>query len=218
MRVFHQLPPELFYQIALHLPLTKDVFALSLTNSCIRKALSTPALFKSRLALQGWDASSWKEEDDAAQSPGDFKRWMHIDHTYCRTAQLFDEATADGFFFSTSVPDPHKFPYKDVQWDGAGRVPRLDNRSPDSSLCLVYDGKKSVDWLQKLSRVLPLFVTHHRTTFSIASFPYSNIHLKRTFCFPQVEETLGASPKRNIAMYSVLMRRSQIASAPSSGR
>jgi len=165
MRAFHQLSPELFYQIALHLPLTKDVLALSLTNSCIRRALSTPALFKSRLALRGWDVSSWKVEDDAAQSPGDFKRWMHIGHTYCRTAQLFDEAIADGFFLSTFVPDPRNFPDEDVQWNEAGCVPRLDNETR-----VVYDGKKSANWLQKLSRVLPLFVTHHRTTSPLLLF------------------------------------------------
>ncbi len=52
MRSFDQLPPELVYQVALHLPLTNDVLALSLTNSRVRRALSTPALFKARLALQ----------------------------------------------------------------------------------------------------------------------------------------------------------------------
>ncbi len=71
---FDQLPPELFYQIALHLPRTKDVLDLSLTNSRIRGALSTPALFKARLALRGWDVSTWEDEDDAAHSPGDFER------------------------------------------------------------------------------------------------------------------------------------------------
>ena len=90
---FDQLPPELFYQIALHLPRTKDVLALSLTNSRIRGALPTPALFKVRLALRGWEVSAWEDEDDAAHSLGDLELWMSIDHTYCRTVQLFDEAT-----------------------------------------------------------------------------------------------------------------------------
>ncbi len=53
MQTFGQLPLELFYQIALHLPLTKDVLAFSLTNSRIRKALSTPALFKDVYCSQG---------------------------------------------------------------------------------------------------------------------------------------------------------------------
>jgi hypothetical protein len=103
MWAFDQLPPELFYQIALHLPLTNDVLALSLTNSRIRGALPTPALFKARLALRGWDVSAWEDEDDVAHSPGDFEQWMSIDHTYCRTVQLFDEATVDGYFLI--IPD-----------------------------------------------------------------------------------------------------------------
>ena len=98
-----QLPPELFHQITLHLPLAKYVLALSLTNSRIRGALSTPALFKARLALRGWNVSAWEDEDDAAHSPGDFELWMSIDHTYCRTVQLFDEATMNGYFLI--IPD-----------------------------------------------------------------------------------------------------------------
>jgi hypothetical protein len=211
MRAFLQLPPELFYQIALYPPLTKDVLAFSATNSCIRWALSTPALFKSRLALRGWDVSAWKEEDDALQSLGDLKRWMHIDHTYCTIAQLFDDA-ADRFFLTTFVSGPHRFPYKDVQWD---EEPRLENRSPGSRL--IYDGRKSVKWLQRLSGLLPLFVTHHRMNSLLLLFyiliSTQNAHV----CFSQGEETSGASPKQNITMYSVLMLRSQIAFAPSSG-
>lgn len=168
MCAFLQLPPEILYQIALHLPLTMDVFALSLTNSCVRGALSTPALFKARLALQGWDVSAWKEEDDLVQSPGDIKRWIHIDHVYCRISQLFDEATPDGFFHTTFIPGPHDCPYKDVQWDQARSDPGLDNGRPDSRR--VYDGRKSVNWLRKLSGILPLFVTHHRTTFPLLPF------------------------------------------------
>ena len=207
MRAFHQLPPELFYQIALYPSLTKDVLAFSATNSCIRWALSTPALFKSRLALRDWDVSAWKEEDDALQSPGDLKRWMHIDHTYCTIAQLFDDAT-NRFFLTTFVSGPHRFPYKDVQWD---EEQRLENGSPGSRL--VYDGRKSVKWLQRLSGLLPLFVTHHRMNSLLLLFYISYAHV----CFSQVEETSGASPKQNITMYSVLMLRSQIAFAPSSG-
>jgi hypothetical protein len=218
MCAFHQLPPEILYQIALHLPLTTDVLALSLTNSSIRGALSTPALFKARLALQGWDVSAWKEEEDSAQSPGDFRRWMHIDHTYCRIAQLFDEATPDGFFHTTFIPGPHDCPYKDVQWEARsdpGSDPGGDNGRPDSRR--VYDGKRSVNWLQKLSGILPLFVTHHRTTFPLLPFRILIYTWNAHFCFSQAEETSGASPKQNITMYSALMRRSQIASAPSSG-
>jgi hypothetical protein len=36
---FDQLPPDLFYQIALHLPLTMDVLALTLTNSRIPRSI-----------------------------------------------------------------------------------------------------------------------------------------------------------------------------------
>ncbi len=154
---FEQLPPELFYQIALHLPLTKDVLDLSLTNSRIRGALSTPALFKARLALRGWDVSAWEDEDDAAHSPGDFERWMSIDHTYCRTVQLFDEATVAGYFLI--IPDS---PIDgDVLWNIQPADTGQDNQSPNSRA--VFDGQKTVIWLEKLSRVLPLFVTHHRT-------------------------------------------------------
>jgi len=162
MSAFQRIPPELFYQIALHLPLTKDVLAFRLTNTLIRDALSTPALFKARLVLRGWDVSAWNDEDDTAQSPGDFGRWMRIDHSFCRTAQLFDGATAEGYFLMTTTlegpvhggvavsgsahPDP-----------GSGQ----DDRSLDPGQ--VPDEKMPVTWLRKLSWVLPLFVTHHRT-------------------------------------------------------
>jgi len=82
MHVFHQLPSELFFEIALHLPLTNDVLASSLTDTRVRGALSTPALFKARPTLRGWDVSTWEDEGDIAQSPGDLMRWMCIDHTY----------------------------------------------------------------------------------------------------------------------------------------
>ena len=141
--VFHQLPLELFYEIALHLPLTNDVLAFSLTNSRVRGALSTPALFKARLSLRGWDVSAWEDEDDIAQCPGDLMRWMCIDHTYCRTVQLFEEAAVDGYFHITP--------------DGP-----TDEDNPSPTLCPVFDGDKAVIWLEKLSKVLPLFVTHHR--------------------------------------------------------
>jgi len=157
MQTFGQLPLELFYQIALHLPLTKDVLAFSLTNSRIREALSTPALFKGRLALQGWDVSAWEDEDAAAQSQGDLKRWMRIDHTYCRAAQLFDEATADGYFLTTSDSPIDGQVDEDVLWSPAPPDPGSPNPSR------AFDGRKTVIWLKKLSRVLPLFVAHHRT-------------------------------------------------------
>ena len=137
MHAFQRIPPELFYQIALHLPLTRDVLAFRLTNTLIRDALSTPVLFKARLALRGWDVSAWNDEDDAARSPGDFERWTRIDHNFCRTAQLFDEATVEDYFL-TATPS----------FTGLSEV--------------VVSGL-AVTWLRKLSGVLPLFVTHHRT-------------------------------------------------------
>ena len=133
MSAFKRIPSELFYQIALHLPLTRDVLAFRLANTLIRDALSTSALFKARLALRGWDVSAWTDEDDATQSPGNFERWTRIDHNFCRTTQLFDEVAAQGHFLTTtSGPDPD------------------------------FDEEKMITWLRKLSEVLPLFVTHHR--------------------------------------------------------
>jgi hypothetical protein len=76
----------LFYQFALHLPSTSDVLAFSLTHSRVRKVLSTPGLFKERLALQGWDVSAWLEEDSNAAVPRspreDLERWMRIDRIF----------------------------------------------------------------------------------------------------------------------------------------
>jgi len=204
----HQLPPELFYQIALHLPFTKDVLALSLTNSRVHGALSTPALFKARLALRGWDVSAWNDEDAAAQSPGDFKRWMRIDHTYCRTIQLFDEAIVDGYFLV--IPDS---PIDgDVLWSTTPPNPGQNIQSRISRT--VFDGEKTVIWLKKLSGVLPLFVTHHRTYFLLLLFERHNIYLKRIL---QVEKTSRESPRRNISMHFVLIRGLLVTFAQSSG-
>jgi len=89
-------PPEILCEIALHLPLTEDVIALSLTNHAVRAALSTPALFKARLLLQKWDIDVWEDEDDKAQRSGDWKRWIRIDYIHSKTLQLFEEAAAGG--------------------------------------------------------------------------------------------------------------------------
>ncbi|KAI0281730.1 hypothetical protein BC826DRAFT_1111189 [Russula brevipes] len=56
-------PPELLCQIALHLPLPRDVLTFGLIHSRVRKALSTPALFKARLAFQGWDVRRRKHDN-----------------------------------------------------------------------------------------------------------------------------------------------------------
>ena len=165
------LPFELFYQVALHLPSTRDVLAFSLTHSRVRKALSTPVLFKERLTLQGWDVSAWLEEDSNATVPvspqGKLERWMHIDHIYYRTVQLFDEAAAD-IYFSESAPDDAS--------DVAAREPESEQSEPESfdDITLLHPfripvppnplllGRKKLVWLRKLSEVLPAFLTHHR--------------------------------------------------------
>jgi hypothetical protein len=165
------LPLELFYQFALHLPSTSDLLTLSLTHSRVRKVLSTSALFKERLALQGWDVSAWLEEDSNAAIPRspqeDLEHWMRIDHVYCRTVQFFDEAAADNHFSESPF---------EVNSDGGH-----DAREPDQPdieqfvditplrpwrLPELYDvlllRRKTVVWLRKLSEVLPVFLTHHR--------------------------------------------------------
>ena len=103
--------------------------------------------------------SASEDEDNATHSMGDFELWMSIDHTYCRTVtvQLFDEATMDGHFLI--IPDS---PIDgDVLRSTTPADTGQDNQSPNSRA--VFDGEKTVIWLEKLSRVLPLFVTHHRT-------------------------------------------------------
>ena len=161
------LPLELFYQIALHLPSTSDVLTFSLTSSRVREALSTPTLFKERLALQDWDVSAWLEEDRNVAVPRspleDLERWTHIDYIYFRTAQLFDEAAADDYFLESS-------PDVDINRDAREPEPELasDVVTPQSSdqspvsRNPSFDKQKTVLWLQKLNGVLPAFLTHHR--------------------------------------------------------
>ena len=161
------LPLELFYQIALHLPSTSDVLTFSLTSSRVREALSTPALFKERLAMQDWDVSAWLEEDRNLAIPRspqeDLERWTHIDYIYFRTVQLFDEAAADDYFLE-SPPDV------DVNSDTREPEPELasDVVTPQSSdqssvsRSPSFDKQKTILWLQKLNEVLPAFLTHHR--------------------------------------------------------
>ena len=166
------LPQELLYQFALYLPSTKDVLTFALTHSCVRKALLTPALFKERLALR-WDLSAWKDAEDdsaAAQSPTRYlERWMRIDYIYCRTVQLFDEASVGNYFSKRKRPS--------VRVDGGTRLPvpeQLDPESLDDVVTVhspdqgpvprkpLLDEKKAIIWLRKLSEVLPLVLTHHR--------------------------------------------------------
>ena len=91
-------------------------------------------------------------------------RWMCIDHTYCRTVQLFEEAALDGYFHIT----PDSPTDESVLWDVATPDPGQENRS--SNVRPILDGKKTAIWLEKLSKVLPLFVTHHRAYISDCFF------------------------------------------------
>lgn len=90
------LPPEILYEIALHLPHTEDVITFSRTSHAVRRALSTPALFKARLLLQGWDIDTWQDEDDKAQRSVDWKRWIQIDYIHSKTLQLLEDASKGG--------------------------------------------------------------------------------------------------------------------------
>jgi hypothetical protein len=101
-------PPKILREIALHLPHTEDVMALSLTSHAVRAALSTPTLFKARLLLQKWDIGAWQDEDDKAQSSGDWKRWIRIDYIHSKTLQLLEEASAGGLSHPpVRYPSPH---------------------------------------------------------------------------------------------------------------
>jgi hypothetical protein len=181
-------PLELFYQIALQLPSTRDVLNFSLTHPRVREILSTPALFKERLTLQGWDVSAWLEEDSNATVPlspqGYLERWMHIDYVYCRAVQLFDEAAGEDCF-SESPPDGNS--------DRDAREPESEQPEPEFDDITVLNpfrlamppdcvflGRKKVVWLRKLSEVLPAFLTHHR------AFPdalFSRVLLFRILAF-----------------------------------
>ena len=99
------LPPEVIYEIALHLPHTEDVIALSLTSRAVRGAISTSALFKARLLLQGWDIDAWNDEDDKAQRSGDWKRWIRIDYIHSKTLQLLEDVSTNGLSKDKSDPE-----------------------------------------------------------------------------------------------------------------
>jgi hypothetical protein len=170
------LPPELLCQIALHLPLTRDVFTFGLIHSRVRQALSTPALFKARLAFQGWDVSAWKDQDDHVS----LERWMRIDHIYCRTVQLFEEAAVDRSSFSILEGPVADAGAGDVIWglarSGLGLYLKPQTRS--RTYPPVLNADQIVNWLRKLSRVLPAFITHHRT-FLVLLCPLLTIDRKR---------------------------------------
>ena len=178
MAINLNLPQELFYQIALHLPSTKDVLTFALTHSCVRRTLLIPALFKERLALQ-WDLSAWKDAEDdsaAAQSPSRYlERWMRTDYIYCRTVQLFDEAAVVNYFSKTPSVD------------GGTNGPATEQLDPEPLHVIqgpvppmpLLDEQKAVAWLRKLSEVLPVFLTHHRAFSGTLLVPL----LREKYCF-----------------------------------
>jgi hypothetical protein len=210
------LPLELFYQIALHLPSTNDVLSFALIHSRVRKALSTPALFMERLALQGWDVGAWQDEDSnaaaGAQSPrGDLDRWMRIDRIYCRTIQLFDEATADNYFSEITLESPPNVDFdsdSEPEESGSGVFDDIvmtqfpvQGPVPHNPL---LGGKKTMVWLRKLSEVLPAFLTHHRAYPGALLLPCSTVQNQNIACFLafQVEETSRELQKQDIGVLS----------------
>jgi len=171
MTISMNLPLELFYQFALHLPSTKDVLTVALANSRVRKVVLTPALFKDRLALV-LDPSAWKDEGDSAAAtkspPRYLERWMRLDYVYCRIVRLFDEAAMD-HYFSKSPPDINvqggtQAPVQEQLDPGPLDnivTPQLPNQSPVPPRPLL-DEQKAIVWLRRLSGFLPVFLTHYR--------------------------------------------------------
>ena len=90
------LLPEILCEIALYLPFPEDVISLSLTSHAVRGALSTPALFRARLRLEGWDIEAWKDEDDKTQPPVDWKHWIRMDYIHSKTLRLLEGASTGG--------------------------------------------------------------------------------------------------------------------------
>ena len=160
MRDLLNFPPELLCQIALHLPLTRDVLTFGLIHSRVRQALSTPALFKARLAFRGCDVSAWRDQDDHAA----LERWMRVDYIYCRTVQLFEDAAVDS---SSSLPisEVPVSEAEDVIWGSARPDPGLyiNPQNRGRTYPPVLNADQMANWLRKLSCVLPAFITHHRT-------------------------------------------------------
>ena len=215
------LPPELFYQVALHLPSTGDVLTFTLIHSRVREILSTPALFKERLTLQGWDVSAWLEEDNIAtvslSRQGYLERWMRIDHIYCRTVQLFDEAAADDYFLRSppnvdsdrdaTEPEPEQ---TDRGLSDDIVTPQSPDQSPDPGNPRP-DQKKKIIWMRKLSVVLPEFVTHHRAFPGPSSFLSSSVQ-KENYAF-QVGKMSRELPKPDIVVLFRPMRGFYLRSA-----
>ena len=163
------LPSDIFYEIALHLPHTRDILSFALTSCSVRAALSTSALFKSRLSLQGWDVSGWQDEDDNAQSSGDWRRWMRIDYIYNKTLQLFEdsEAAVDHYFFRISESPV----FCDTPWAASPSRGVHVNPQNKTGSSPGLNAEKTRIWLRKLSEVLPMFVAYR-------SAPLVSLHHK----------------------------------------
>ncbi|THU80477.1 hypothetical protein K435DRAFT_497378 [Dendrothele bispora CBS 962.96] len=111
-------PDELIQAIALHVPLTVDLFSLSLVNKRSRNCLTDPVLFKWRLQENGWDVGLWEKDTQVGSDGLDDRqrtssRWFRIDYIHSRTEQLLDQAIADA---SRNVPRITEVKYWPV-WD-----------------------------------------------------------------------------------------------------
>ncbi|THU95529.1 hypothetical protein K435DRAFT_778982, partial [Dendrothele bispora CBS 962.96] len=136
-------PDELIQAIALHVPLTVDLFSLSLVNKRSRNCLTDPILFKWRLQENGWDVGLWEKDTRVGSDGLDDRqrrrsRWFRIDYIHSRTEQLLDQAIADGegvIHFPWGARDDSRFPIK--------------------------NGSMTLRWLENLACVLPAVVLHH---------------------------------------------------------
>ncbi|KAI0043975.1 hypothetical protein FA95DRAFT_1562724, partial [Auriscalpium vulgare] len=161
------LSADLFHEIALFLPTTRDVLALSLANSLVHSALASTSLFKRRVQLHGWDTETWEREDalsDGARPLTRLQRWMRIDHIHTCTEQLFDSAMVDGYFDVIMRPVP---PYSDVE---IGRMLRsqvnsftVDCQVVGHHVPPVLDMERVAGWLARASEVLPLIIVRNHS-------------------------------------------------------
>lgn len=106
---------------------------------------------------------------------------MRIDHIYCRTVQLFDDAAADDYFLKSppnvdsdrdsTEPEPEQ---PDLGLSNDIVTPKSPDQSPDPCNPGI-DRQKRIIWMEKLSVVLPEFVTHHRAFPGPSSFLSSSV-------------------------------------------
>ncbi|KAI0043980.1 hypothetical protein FA95DRAFT_1597671 [Auriscalpium vulgare] len=158
------LSADLFHEIALFLPTTRDVLALSLANSLVHSALASTSLFKRRVQLHGWDTETWEREDALSDGAGPLtrlQRWMRIDHIHTRTEQLFDSAMVDGYFDVIMRP---------VSGAAIGHMlsSQVDSFTVDSedfgdNVPPVFDLERAAGWLARASDVLPMIIVHNHS-------------------------------------------------------